>query len=184
MRRASDAAGGPNDTTVKAKLGDRLTVGKSVSWSTGPRCKKAQFKRLEKQPLIEDDPNLSDLAIKPIDAPHSSGERRLNQVFRLTCASGKQHTFRMLDRRVLVFRSASGLTHMIYAKPLTEAQILQLQKQLKSMKFLSDEPAKAWTENSRRALAAFAEYRGAKYRFLNPVITENLLDGLSVLPKP
>ena len=87
----------------------------------------------------------------------------------------------MVDDRVLVASKSPWRLNVVLEKPLREDQLRKLQVQLRDMKFYSGGITGAMDKPTRAAVSSYADYRGAKYRFANTAITENLLDGLKVL---
>lgn len=180
-RRASDVAGGPIEKEAAGRIGETVSFGETLTWWDGTTCRKWSAERKEERVLPLDDPNLSDTQLGPEPGPVSAGDRRLNAGWSLTCDGENLGVLLQVDRRVLVVPTRSGITNLILEKPLSPDETLKFQKQLKSMKFFEGEPARNWDEASLSAVASYAEYRGAKFRFARTAITENLLDGLMVL---
>ena len=61
--------------------------------------------------------------------------------------------------------SASGTAYRIFERALTPAQTRTFQAQLQDMKFLERDASEKWDDSARQAVSAYAEYRGAEYRF-------------------
>lgn len=183
LRRASGVIGGPEDPTAEGWLGRGVLIGERLRWIDGEGCDEWQATALDMAPLEIDDPNLSDLAIGPVDSPTSTGDARLGLSWQLECEGEHVGAVYQLDERVLVFASPSGLTNAILERPLDSDQIEALQRQLKDMKFYAGEATGDLDEATQRAVSAYADYRGADYQFQRAAITANLLDGLGILSR-
>lgn len=183
IRSAGDVAGGPVDKSLQIKLGDSLAFGERLHWWNGETCDNwSGYEVMTDVALVNlADPVVSDLWLKPVDAQTSGGDRFLGNTLRIRCGNRAMGTVFQVDRRVLVLNSPSGNSYVIFEKSLTPEQVLKFQQQLADMKFLQREATSEWTPEALRAVAAYAEYRGAKYRFERAAITENLLDGLGVI---
>ncbi|MFP3944757.1 MAG: hypothetical protein ACLFWF_12730 [Alphaproteobacteria bacterium] len=180
-RRASDVAGGTIEGQAGERIGENISFGETLTWWDGTECKDWSAEPHGQRVLPLDDPNLSDTQLPPVDGPVSARDRRLNRGWSLTCEGEALGVLLQVDRRVLVIPTKSGVTNVIAEKPLSPDETLAVQKQLESMKFYSGEPSQEWDENSLGAVASYAEYRGAEFRFARPAITENLLDGLKII---
>lgn len=180
-RRAGGVAGGPVEDPAARRIGETVSFGETLIWWDGKKCESWTAKPTDERVLPLNDPNLSDTQLPPVDGPVSAGDRRLNAGWSLTCDGEPLGVLLQVDRRVLVVPTKSGVTNLILEKPLQPEETFAFQKQLKSMKFYSGAPSSEWDEDSVYAVAAYAEYRGAKYRFARPAVTENLLDGLNVV---
>lgn len=180
VRRASDVAGPVEDATVADVIGKTVSFDETLQWLDGRVCAQWRAEKRTDPAVNFSDPILSDTQVGPIDGQRSTGDKRLNDGFDLICGDGVVASLARVDNRVLVTSSASGVHYFILEKQLAGAAIKAFQTHLASMKFFNDAPKESWDEVSLRAVAAYAEYRGAKYRFRRPAITQNLLDGLDI----
>jgi hypothetical protein len=158
-----------------------VTFGPELLYGEGRTCGGWEAVALEVPPVDIADPMLSDLALGPHPGPASTGDHRLNQGLAVLCDGSEVALLLAVDRRVIVVPSPDGAVYAILEKPLSTDEVRRLQQQLRTMKFHLDEPTGELNEASRKAISAYALYRGAAYRFLPAAITENLLDGLGVL---
>jgi hypothetical protein len=179
-RRASNVAAPLDVPSWKAEPGE-VEFGTELSWPSGTVCTDWEAAPLEQTPLDLSDPMLSDVMLGPHPGPRSTGDHRLNQAFEIRCAGERPHPVVAVDARVLIMPSPDGAIYAILERPLETEQVRRLQRQLRDMKFYDGEPTGTLDAPTQDAIAAYAEYRGALYRFSPPVITENLLDGLGVL---
>ena len=163
-----------------AYLGRRLSFGDGLIWFDGSECENLRLVAMEYDALDLDDPLLSDVRIGANDGV-SVGDRRLDRSMEIWCGDDRRMDLVMIDRRVLVATAANSSMHLILEKPLTRVQVARLQTQLKDMKFYHGEITGEMDAEMRRHLGPYSEYRGALYRFANPAITENFLDGLGIL---
>ncbi|MCW8887002.1 MAG: hypothetical protein OQK12_17385 [Motiliproteus sp.] len=132
------------------------------------------------------DPMLADIRVPPTDSPLSSGDQRIGKSLRYNCADEKLRYLDVyqVDSRVLVLPWNNGAQYLMAEKPLTEEQIKRLQKQLTDMKFYSGETSGQIDDDTLSALSSWLLYRledDSAYRFKRTLITENILDALSVL---
>jgi len=181
FRHASDVTGGPIDENTVNLLGAFASFGEVLLWPGEDACNGWTKEKIEEDIVNINDPMLSDTQTPPVEGANSAGDKRVNQSFKLHCEDGRVIALHKVDDRILVAPTISGTEYMIFERGLTGAQTKQLQHQLHDMKFFSGIPTEYWDQKSFAALSSYAEYRGAKYRFLRAVITENLLDGLDVI---
>jgi hypothetical protein len=179
-RRASNVAAPLDAPLWKAQPGE-VEFGTDLRWPDGSVCPDWQAVALAQTPLDLSDPMLSDVMLGPHPGPRSTGDKRLNQAFEIRCAGVRSLPLVAVDDRVVIIPSPDGASYAIFERPLGAEQVRHLQRQLRDMKFYDGEPTGSLDEPTREGIAAYAEYRGARYRFSPPVITENLLDGLGVL---
>lgn len=184
IRRSSLVA---STMDAEPKIGDLLgataTFADSFSWIDDSRCDAWSAKEIRNELEALRDPILSDLAIEKL-APPAHEVFAFSQTYEIYCGDNDlQPAARLvrIDDRVLVTMSPSGSFYLLLEKPLAEDEVRRLQQQLKSMKFYEGEITGQLDEQTRAAVAGYADYRGAEYRFKDAVITENLLDGLNVL---
>ena len=76
---------------------------------------------------------------------------------------------------------ANGALNAVLEKPLEPEEVRRLQVILKETGNLEGNVTGVLDQETREAIASWAEFRGAAYRFADPVISENLLAGLNVL---
>ena len=181
LRRSSMVEGGPDDISAADWIGREVVFDNSLLWIDGKSCEDWSIEKVDR-PIDElSDPNLSDLEITPVDSSSSSGDARRTVLWRALCGDELLGHVIEIDNRVLVINSPSGLTNAILERPLSQDEITALQLQLIDMKFYEGDANGTIDEATSRAISAYAEYRGAEYRFYRAAITENLLDGLGVL---
>lgn len=184
IRRASDVAGGPNDGSAENLMGRTAHFGETLQWVDGFECADWSMSETVEPVITVDDPLLSDTQVAPLDGPQSSGDKRQNKNIELLCDGRFIAALLQVDQRILVWSTASGLSNVILERPLAPQQIEAFQRELKSIKFFSGDPATEWDEVSLRSMALYAQYRGAAYTFNRAAITENLMDGLGILEMP
>jgi hypothetical protein len=182
LRRSSHVEGGPEPGAAGEWLGQRVSFGERLAWLDGVTCDGWTVRTMEDPPLRLDDPNLSDLAIAPVDAPTSAGDKRVNRALDILCDGRRVGSVIVVDRRVLVTHGPAGVVNAILERPLAEGQVRELQARLKDMKFYAGEATGELDAATLRSVSLYADDRGAEYAFHRPAITENLLDGLRVLP--
>ena len=181
VRRASDAAGGPDDPSAEGLLGRTLTLGPTLQWLDGRECDDWSVRGAPGPVVWIEDPLLSDVQIGPPQGDPPWPDHRLNLDKEVLCGEKVMGRLLQVDDRVLVMSSASGLSNIILERPLDKEQVGKLQGQLKSMKFYGGEVTGRMDHRTRRAAAFYAEYLGAAYAFEAAAITENLLEGLGIL---
>lgn len=164
-------------------LGSTVKFGQTLEWGNFGRCKAWEEAELEDAILPLTDPNLSDINLPPLDGKAPAIEEN-SKSFKINC-TGKEGVFPSeflkIDERVLIAWSPSGRYYVILERPLTEPQVQRLQIKLKDMKFYAGPATGILDEKTLSAISFYADYRGAKYTFLRPTITESLLDKLSVI---
>ena len=170
------------DNEATNLIGKKVFFGNELRWLEKGNCK--TWKTVEggnDAGFYLSDPILSDVTLAPLEGETSQGDQRILKTVDLYCGDEMLERLFVIDKRVFIISSRSGATNIIFEKPLSEAESEKFQLQLKDMKFYSGDITREMDAKSRTAIAFYAEYRGAEYRFADPVITENLLDGLSVL---
>ncbi len=181
LRRSSTVSGGPDDSSAADWLGREIVFDHTLSWIDGQLCEDWRILKVDEPINYISDPNLSDLEIEPVDSASSNGDARRTVLWNVICENKSLGYVLEIDRRVLVINSNSGLTYAILEKPLNRDQVMTLQQQLADMKFYEGDINGELDDTTARAVSAYAEYRGAEFRFYRAAITENLLDGLGVL---
>lgn len=185
LRNASDVATTANPGAGTEWLDQRVSFGEGqLTWLGGETCELWSVREADFPVITLEDPNLSDLAMPPLDSITSSGDKRVNVPVDLVCQDDGEQilgSFVIIDARVLVASAPPWSVNFILEHALTEDQVKKLQAQLKDMKFYGGEITGKLDEATLRSVGYYAEYRGSKYRFFRTAITENLLDGLGVL---
>lgn len=187
QRKASDVLATADTDAGTGWLGQRVSFGENaLTWLGGKTCKLWSARETDSPVITLADPNLSDLAIPPLDSTTSSGDKRVNKSVDLICQDDGERilgSFVIVDARVLVTSTPSGALNLILERPLTGKQVKQFKTQLKDMKFYAGEVNGDLDEATMTGVGFYADYRGAAFRFHRTAITENLLDGLRVLDK-
>ncbi|PZN48902.1 MAG: hypothetical protein DIU65_15340 [Proteobacteria bacterium] len=155
--------------------GSIASFGDTLHWPDQPACPDWSAAPLPEGSPVAPDPMLSDVELGP--APGAE-DRRIGTNVRLLCGRRQVALLRVIDRRVLVEQSTDGARYRIYERPLGPEIILRLQRKLAEFGLLDGEPNGVVDEATREAVAAYAEQRGAAYRFAEAIISENLLEGL------
>lgn len=176
LRRAADAAGGPGDDGAKDALGKRVYFGDALEWLDGTTCD-AWSATVRGEPVMAlDDPNLSDIQL----APDGIEDARLNRSLTLACGAREVASVLQVDRRVLVVRSPSGLTHLVLERVPRLAEIDTAIEGLTGLGLFAETAGATDMDTGwRRALAVHAAQLGARYAFARGVLTENLFAVLS-----
>lgn len=192
IRNASDVA-----AVMPPEGFDDDILGQTIAFSgeglemKGVSCDAWQREPLSGMPINMNDPMLADAVIGPIDSPTSTGDARIMKSWRYVCEGEHVMSLTRVDERVLIIPWGNGVSYLIAEKPIPESGWKALQGQLHDMKFLSAEPTGKADENTIRAISLYAEYRLKSdgivpkdeiYAFQRPAITENLLDGMGILP--
>lgn len=182
IRRASDVAGGPIVARGDYLPGAAAEFGETLRLPGAKSCRTWSVTISNDSGVNVNDPLLSDTQLGPLTPDVSDqGDRRLNLALDVLCDATVVYSLLKVDDRVLVAPIESGQGYVIYERALSGKQNERLQHELKDMKFFSGTPSDEWDADSYAALAFYAEYRGAEYRFQRTAITENLLDGLNIL---
>lgn len=184
IRRSGAVQSTPDaEPNVGDLFGNEAVFGETFQWIDGTHCKTWSTKKIPNDLVDLRDPNLSDLTIDKLE-PLGRDVTDLAQTFEINCEgddAGPVTTVMRVDDRIIVTVSASGSFYLILEKPLSEEQVVRLQRQLKVMKFYDGELSGVMDARTRAGVAGYADYRGARYRFKDAVISENLLDGLGVV---
>ena len=170
--RAASGVAGPLTTPPRPRS---LNFGKTLTWHDGRTCRAWSARVVKERPAGLDDPLLSDLQVGPINGP----DHRINRTVEVVCqdaASPWRTTLTLVDERTLVMPTPNGTQNLVFSRPLERSRLVEFQRQLKDMKFLTSPPSGRDDAATRRAAAAYAQYRGAAHRFEPPAITENLID--------
>jgi len=184
LRNASDVATTAAPNAGVEWLGQRVSFREGqLNWLGGKSCTLWSVRESRSSMITLYDPNLSDLAVPPLDSVISSGDKRVNIPVELICQDNGEQTlgrFVIIDARVLIASAPPWTVNYILERPLTQKQVKKLQVKLKDMKFYKEKITGKLDKATLRSVGLYAEYRGSKYRFFRTVITENLLDGLGV----
>jgi len=180
MRRASDVA-----SPLLGEASDTLP-GRVVSfddpkiWLDGQPFDGTRYGTSDVAVVNVQDPNLSDIMILPPDIEGAKNCWLLNETQIVRDGKAIQ-TFLMVDRRVGIVPMENGALNVVLEKPLDPEEIARLQQLLAGMDYYQGELTGVMDDATRNATTVYAEYRGASFRFADPVISENLLSGLNVL---
>lgn len=164
-------------------IGEKAQFDEILYWIDGLSCQGWTGMASRNATLNLHDPLLSDLAIEELEPP-AHDVIDFSQTMDLYCDRSNLvpvANLTTIDDRVLVTASPAGTYHLILEKPLSQEEIRRLQVKLKDIKFYDGDASGEMDEATRAAVSAYAESRGAEYRFKDVVITRNLLDGLGVL---
>ena len=85
LRRSSSVGGPPSSDTDSGWLGQRVSFGDKLVWLDGVTCNKWSVTGFDFPIILQDDPNLSDLAIAPLNSPVSQGDQRVGRSAALLC---------------------------------------------------------------------------------------------------
>jgi len=180
LRMASDVESMPLGDTYENLLGQVVSFDEPKVWLDRQSFDGTRFVDTDVAVVDIRDPNLSDVTIPPL--PIARVESRWIMEATQIVSEGKSvKTFLMVDRRVLIVPMANGALNVILEKPLDTQEIRRLQLLLKDTGNYNGDITGVMDQSTRVAIADYAEYRGAKFRFADPVISENLLAGLNVL---
>lgn len=184
LRMASDVASEPIGADVHGLLGQVVSFDEPMVWLDGQPFDKS-FEVLPIVPVVNlREPNLSDIMILPPDIEGIENCWKMAATVIEMEGKGIDMILRV-DRRVLVVPVANSSAYLLLEKPLFPDEIERLQAVLKDMKFYDGEITGTMDAATRAGVSGYADYRGAEYRFIDTVITENLLAGLDVLrPDP
>jgi hypothetical protein len=184
-RYASDVA-----TTLPGFGEQDSPIGQTITFHTngltmeGLACEQWQIIKSDTPSINLNDPILADLTINPTDSHLSSGEHRLLKNYSYLCEGEAFIQAFQIDAHVIVIPWANSSQYLIAETPLTLEQMKQFQKQLKSMKFYSGDINGQLDDATLDAINLWVSYRlkdNIDFKFLRPIITENLLDSLGVL---
>lgn len=176
-RRAASVAA-PADVAPPSDGPQSVIFGPTLHWLEGKTCATWKPVRFEGIPFDLHDPNLSDVIIPPAD---DRPNRTLNELFRLTCDGKELAWLVAIDARVAIVPSANGSNYTIIAQPVSDSLIRSIQDRLRTAGFYGGATNGVFDPHTREAVAAYAESRGAAYRFDQPAMTLNLLEGLGAL---
>ena len=182
IRKASGVAGISDLSEFQDAIGETVEFGQVFVSIEGLSCDEWEVRAVE--PVVDlFDPLLSDVMMPPLSADVSDGDKRIMDGWNYGCEGESFLNVLQVDDRVLVVSRANGEVNLILERPLTTAQITQLQTELKSTKFFEGEPTGVLDDPTLSAIASWAEYRSDQpdpYRFFRTAITENLFDRMGV----
>lgn len=155
-------------------IGQRVSFAETCIWLDETPCAQPHFVL----PIVEvidiHDPNLSDAIAWPRGSFDGINHLILS-AFSVGLEGGASKLFLMVDERILIVPVANGSINIILEKPLEKNEIALVQESLAYLGLYNGEMNGVMDETLRIAVAEFAETQGAKYRFADPVISENLL---------
>ena len=181
-RSASDVASTEGTDANLAWMGQVIHFDKKLQWLDGEVCEMWTAQEVDNGGPNLSDPILSDLSLQPSDT--TSVNLSINMPVDLICLADGARTLARLtlvDSRTLVMASPSGARYFILERGLKLAEIEVMQQALADMDLYSGEVSGTLDKDTLAALSAYAERRGADYRFMRPAITETLLDGLGIV---
>lgn len=165
-------------------MGQVVHFGKKLQWLDGEVCEMWAAQEVDAGGPNLNDPILSDLSLQPPDT--ASVNPPISRPVDLIClVDGERALARLIiiDSRVLVMASTSGASYFILERGLEVVEIMAVQTALAAMDLFSGEISGTMDKGTQAALSAYAERRGANYRFLRSAITESLLLGLGIASK-
>lgn len=141
---------------------DHLEFPNGAVWPDGQTCESVSFVAGEHDPVwIENDPNLSDIALEPAGL----GVERFDQPWSIVCDGQVIGDLVMVDANVLIASVANGSAHAIYHRALSPQRLTALEDAARAVAAPLGDPLLAETFTVERALAVVAEHHGAAYRF-------------------
>ena len=177
VRAASDVARsvpGPEDFAL---IGRRMTFGREITWFDGRACL-APSVRASVEPWRNlDEPNMSDL-----QASAKASRRRLNATLVIDCggrACGEITPVLMVDRRTLVVRIGNETAYAVLGRPLDRRTALAVERGLARKGFDPGAVDGLIDAVARRAVALYAQSRGARYAFQSAALTDALVGELT-----
>lgn len=184
-RQASDVSSTlPPFGEQNSPIGHTITFTPDGLEMTGMGCDQWQIIESDNAFINLHDPMLADLNIEPTDSQLSSGDQRILKNYAYLCEGEPFLQVFQLDERVVVIPWENSSQYLIAEIPLTELQLKQFQKQLKSMKFYSSEINGQLDDATVKSIRSWVRYRSINnddFTFQRPAITENLLDTLGVI---
>jgi hypothetical protein len=175
-RRASGVAA-PLALDATVEPTKSVTFGLTLQWLDGKVCADWLPARWNGIPFDMGDPNLSDVNIGPLgDRP----DRRSFWLFQIVCEGDAIGSLVVVDFTTAIIPSPNGASFAIVSLPPSENLMRRIQDRLSERRFYSGGSTGVYDETTRSAVAAYAEHRGAAYRFASPAMSRNLLEGLGV----
>lgn len=171
------AGAGPSEGTSPERSRS-VSFGPALNWLDGEVCASWWPTPFKGIPFDLHDPNLSDLIVAPLgDRPN----HRLSLLYRISCNGADLAWLLVIDKRIAVVPNADGTRFAILARPLTGSLISRVQEGLAKAGLYDGSTQGQFDERTKSAVAKYVEQRGAAYRFADPAMTMNLLDGLGAL---
>ncbi len=165
-------------------------IGKSVHFNTdglvleGIGCDAWQAQKTTTTVDFATDRNLADLHLPYMKRANLAGDKRIMNLYKISCEGEAFTNLYQVDKRVLVMSWANSKQYLILERPLSSTQVKKLQTALKSLQFY------AGTLSGQLDTATIEAVRAYYFDLLStsmiaipkrPAITENLLDRLNVL---
>lgn len=182
MRRASDVAGGPDDSAAtEISPGDLISFRGDLTWLGHEYCATWSAAELSGPAANLDDPLLADLIVAASGGLTSAADRAAVRHFELLCDEATIGLLTRTDERILVAPTASGLTYIILEKPLSADRIAALQSALEARGFFAGQASGEMDEATQQAVSRYASSLGGyEMVFARSAVTSNLLASLGV----
>lgn len=181
VRRASDVAttlASQDDDRLRRLVGTHASIGGSNRWYDARICPQSLRLRGDAGSAVNlDDPNLSDLKIAP-----GPGDARVNRALSMDCGArpaGSIIQLLQIDGRVVVERALDSTAYVILEAPLDAGAARRMEDGLAKAGFDPGPIDGIVDERTRRAVALYAQSKGAAYAFDRGVITANVLAALT-----
>jgi hypothetical protein len=175
-RRASDVAGGPEDADAEGLIGHVVVFGDGLTWVDGTECATWSTDEASDGPVVwVDDPLLSDLRLASRGRRGSFGQQREKLGWTVSCDGRHLGAVQLMDARVLVVPTPSGLTNLILERPLGMESIRKMQRALADHGHYSGPESGVLDAATRRAVALRAQELGAQYAFETGIVTVDIL---------
>lgn len=179
-RPVSAAAGDPVDDITDAAIGSVVVFSNSLKWLDSTQCEEWSTEDATDGPVVNiDNPLLSDLQVGREGRRGSFGQPTTTTGWTLSCGDNYVGAVQMIDARVLVVPSPSGLTNLILERPLGEDTIRNVQGRLIALGLYEGEETGVLDDATRRAIAFRAFDLGADYAFAAGILTYGLLRDLT-----
>lgn len=181
VRRASDVAvtlASQDDDRLRRLVGTHTSIGGSNRWYDDRLCPQSLKLAGAAGSVVNlDDPNLSDLKVVP-----GPTDARVNRSLSTDCGarpiSSIAHVVQ-IDGRVLVERALNSTAYVIMEAPLDLATARRVEDGLARAGFDPGPVDGTIDERTRRAVALYANAKGAAFAFDRGVITNNVLTALT-----
>ena len=181
VRRASDVAvtlGSQEDDRLRRLVGAHVSVGGSNRWYDDRICPSSiRIVSAAGSTVNLDDPNLSDLRVAP-----GPNDGRVNRALSMDCGARPISSIIHLvqiDGRVVVERALNSSAYVILEAPLDAGTARRLEDGLAKAGFDPGPVDGTVDERTRRAVALYAQGKGAAFAFDRGVITANVLAALA-----
>jgi hypothetical protein len=176
-RRASGVAAPASPGSIAGDAAKSVSFGLTLRWLDGRTCSDWLPARWNGIPFDMGDPNLSDITVGPLG---DRADRRSYWLFQIVCEGDILGSLVVVDFTTAIIPSPNGASFAIVSLPATESLMQRIQGRLQQERFYDGEQNGQLDEKTKAAVAAYAEHRGAAYRFASPAMTLNLLEGLDV----